>query len=272
MRRSSGTPQVSSASTSACAARTGTSSVLRPVRTLTTPPGTSEVASTSASVTAGSGRRSLAMRTTALPVTSGGASRLTRPSSDEVSGATTPTTPVGSGIVKLKYGAATGLDEPRTWAILSAQPAYQTQRSMARSTTARGRRRDAGPRRPRPRRRTARAGPPSARRRGRGPGRGSSRSWRPSPRTPCARGPRRGGPCATPGRRWRGACRRRRRRGTSGRTRSAGTPRRCRACRSCGPRSSRGAGVASGRHQRSSSRTYASRPCRPPSRPNPISL
>ena len=27
-------------------------------------------------------------------------------------GATTPTTPVGSGIVKLKYGAATGLDEP----------------------------------------------------------------------------------------------------------------------------------------------------------------
>jgi hypothetical protein len=42
------------------------------------------------------------MRTTALPVTSGGARRLTRPRSEEVSGATTPTTPVGSGIVKLK--------------------------------------------------------------------------------------------------------------------------------------------------------------------------
>jgi hypothetical protein len=35
-------------------------------------------------------------------VTSGGASRDTSPSSDDVSGATTPTTPVGSGIVKLK--------------------------------------------------------------------------------------------------------------------------------------------------------------------------
>ena len=69
---------------------------------LTTPPGTSEVARTSARVTAGSGRRSLASSTTAFPVTSGGASRLTRPSSDDVSGATTPTTPVGSGIVKLK--------------------------------------------------------------------------------------------------------------------------------------------------------------------------
>ena len=68
----------------------------------------------------------------------------------------------------------------------------------------------AAPRRPRPPRRTARAGPPSARRPGRGPGRGSSRSWPPSPRTPCARpGPRRGRPCATPGRRWRAARRRR---------------------------------------------------------------
>ena len=45
-----------------------------------------------------------------------------------------PTTPVGSGIVKLKYGAATGFDEPSTWPILSAQPAYQTQRSIAAST------------------------------------------------------------------------------------------------------------------------------------------
>ena len=112
------------------------SSRFSPVRTLTTPPGTSDVARTSLRVTAGSGRVSEVSRTTVLPETSGGASRLTRPSSDDVSGATTPTTPVGSGIVKLKYGAATGFDEPRTWAILSAQPAYQTQRSMARSTAA----------------------------------------------------------------------------------------------------------------------------------------
>ena len=61
-------------------------------------------------MTAGSGRFSEVIRTTVLPATSGGARRLTSPSSDEVSGATIPTTPVGSGIVKLKYEAATGLD------------------------------------------------------------------------------------------------------------------------------------------------------------------
>ena len=88
---------------------------------------------------AGSGRLSDVSSTTVLPATSGGASRLTSPSSDEVSGATMPTMPVGSGIVKLKYGAATGFAEPRIWVILSAQPAYQTQRSMARSTTSRAR-------------------------------------------------------------------------------------------------------------------------------------
>src|SRR5262245_35781667 len=137
VRSSSGTPQTSIASTSTWPARTGTSSLFRPVRTLTTPPGTSLVARTSVSVTAGSGRVSDARTSAALPATSGGASRETRPSSDDVSGATTPTTPVGSGIVKLKYDAATGFDDPRTWAILSAQPAYQTQRSMARATTSR---------------------------------------------------------------------------------------------------------------------------------------
>src|SRR5919199_555857 len=103
----------------------------------TTPPGTSDVARTSVSVTAGSGRDSDARTTTVLPATSGGASRDTRPRSDDDSGATIPTTPVGSGIVKLKYGAATGLDDPSTWAILSAHPAYQTQRSIARSTASR---------------------------------------------------------------------------------------------------------------------------------------
>ena len=45
------------------------------------------------------------------------------------------TTPVGSGTEKLKYGPATGFADPATCANLSAQPAYQTQRSMASSTT-----------------------------------------------------------------------------------------------------------------------------------------
>ena len=39
--------------------------------------------------------------------------------------------------MKLKYGAATGFADPRIWAILSAQPAYQTQRSIARPTAVR---------------------------------------------------------------------------------------------------------------------------------------
>jgi len=43
---------------------------------------------------------------------------------------------VGSGTVKLKYGPATGFAVPTTCAILSAQPAYQTTRSIARSTSA----------------------------------------------------------------------------------------------------------------------------------------
>ena len=65
---------------------------------LITPGGTSDVASTSPSVTAGSGRVSDASTTTALPPTTAGARRDTRPSSDDASGATTPTTPVGSGM------------------------------------------------------------------------------------------------------------------------------------------------------------------------------
>src|SRR5207248_3197814 len=56
--------------------------------------------------------------------------------SDWASGAPITTTPVGSGIVKLKYGPATGLDEPSTCASLSAKPAYHTQRSIAFSTSA----------------------------------------------------------------------------------------------------------------------------------------
>ena len=103
---------------------------------LTTPAGTSEVASASASSIATSGELSGATMTAVLPPTIAGASRDTRPASGGSSGATIPTTPVGSGSVKLKYGAATGFDEPTTCANLSAQPAYQTQRSTAESTSA----------------------------------------------------------------------------------------------------------------------------------------
>src|SRR3954451_10578316 len=116
-----------------CEASQGASSARWPVRMLTTPPGKSDVASTSASVTATSGRA--ATTTHVLPVTIAGATTETKPSSAE-SGATIPTTPVGSGVEKLKNGPATGFAEPVTAATLSAQPAYQTHRSMAASTSA----------------------------------------------------------------------------------------------------------------------------------------
>ena len=58
------------------------------------------------------GARSLAIATAVLPETIAGARRETRPSNDWSCGATTPTTPVGSGIVKLKYGPATGFVAP----------------------------------------------------------------------------------------------------------------------------------------------------------------
>ena len=105
--------------------------------TLTTPPGTSDVAIASASSIAASGRSSDASTTQALPPTITGATRETMPSSGGSAGATTPTTPVGSGSVKLKYGPATGFDAPSTCASLSAHPAYQTTRSIERSTSSR---------------------------------------------------------------------------------------------------------------------------------------
>ena len=51
---------------------------------------------------AGSGRASDVTTTTALPGDERRRQPDTSPSRDEVSGATIPTTPVGSGIVKLK--------------------------------------------------------------------------------------------------------------------------------------------------------------------------
>ena len=111
---SSGAPARSSPSTSACAASHGPSSVTRPVRRLTTPPGTSEVASTSASSTAGNGRSADATTTAVQPVASTGASTSTSPVSAEPAGASTPITPVGTGVEKLTYGPATGLTDPST--------------------------------------------------------------------------------------------------------------------------------------------------------------
>jgi hypothetical protein len=128
-------PVRSIALTSMCPASHGAIVAAEPVRMLTTPPGTSEVASTSENVTAGSGRSYDDTTTAVLPVTTTGATTLTRPSSEDSCGASTATTPVGSGVDRLKNGPATGLALPTTWVILSAQPAYQTRRSTASSTT-----------------------------------------------------------------------------------------------------------------------------------------
>src|SRR4051794_41520108 len=128
-------PVRSIALTSMCEASHGPTVAAEPVRMLTTPPGTSEVARTSANVTAGSGRSYDDTTTTVLPVTIAGATTLTRPSSEDSCGASTATTPVGSGVERLKNGPPTGLALPITWVTLSAHPAYQTRRSMASSTT-----------------------------------------------------------------------------------------------------------------------------------------
>src|SRR5699024_10422103 len=128
-------PASSIAFTSRCFAKCGATSAVFPVSTFTTPPGTSEVESTSESVIAGSGRSCEDSRTTAFPDTITGASTDTSPSSEEPCGASTATTPVGSGTEMLKYGPATGLAFPATWATLSDQPAYQTHRSMAAETS-----------------------------------------------------------------------------------------------------------------------------------------
>src|SRR3979409_703540 len=98
--------------TSWCAASTGASSPSRPVSTLTTPPGTSEVASTSARLTAASTAGPVPASTAVLPVAKTGARAVGRPSSPASGGASTATTPVGSGTLRLKYGPATALAPP----------------------------------------------------------------------------------------------------------------------------------------------------------------
>ena len=161
--------------------------------TFTTPPAGRSWPAPRPASGAGSGCDSDASTTTVLPPHSAGATRRTRPASAGSSGATMPTTPVGSGIVKLKYGPATGLMLPATWASLSVQPAYQTSASTACSTSRRGAATAAehldelGS-----------AGRRASRPRGTGSGRGSWRSAPPSRAGADARpAPRRAGPCAS---------------------------------------------------------------------------
>ena len=58
-----------------------------------------------------------------LPLRITGSSRDTRGNSTGRSGASTTTTPIGSGVVKLKCGDATGFTLPKTCWYLSVQPA-----------------------------------------------------------------------------------------------------------------------------------------------------
>jgi hypothetical protein len=125
----------SSAAISACFARCGATSEAWPVRMFTTPPGRSLVARHSENVMAVRGSSSLASTTQTLPDTITGKIAVTSPSSDGRAGATTATTPMGSGTVKLKCGPATGFElASRLW-YLSLQPANEMTRSIARSTS-----------------------------------------------------------------------------------------------------------------------------------------
>src|SRR6185436_13651767 len=101
----------------------GASSARLPVKRFTTPPGKSLVARISVNVTAGSGYFSEATTMAALPLKITGAIRDTSDTNDGSSGASTTTTPIGSGVVKLKCGVATGFTLPKTWENLSVQPA-----------------------------------------------------------------------------------------------------------------------------------------------------
>src|SRR5436305_1727604 len=94
-----------------------------PVSKFTTPPGKSLVAKISEKVSAGNGNFSDAITTTELPLRMTGAINETNATSGGSSGATTATTPVGSGVVKLKCELATGFTLPKICEYLSVQPA-----------------------------------------------------------------------------------------------------------------------------------------------------
>src|SRR5947208_9029345 len=101
----------------------GASSARSPASTLMTPGGRSLVATISANVSAGSGLLVEASTTAQLPLKITGTTSETKPSSAGSSGQRTTTTPVGSGIVKLKWEVATGFTVPKIWVNLSVQPA-----------------------------------------------------------------------------------------------------------------------------------------------------
>src|SRR2546428_14165481 len=94
-----------------------------PVRILTTPAGRSLVAKISEKASAGNGKISEAMTTAALPLKITAEVSATNGNIGGSSARTTTTTPVGSGVVKLKWGEATGLTLPKIWQYLSVQPA-----------------------------------------------------------------------------------------------------------------------------------------------------
>src|SRR5205085_8625353 len=109
----------------------GASSARSPARTLITPAGKSLVAMISENVSAGSGFVGEARTTAQLPLKITGITSDTKASNDGSSGQITTTTPVGSGIVKLKCELATGFTAPKICVNLSVQPAKCTSRSIA---------------------------------------------------------------------------------------------------------------------------------------------
>ena len=122
--RSSGVAaDTTSAFTSMCATRGFSSSLRRPVIRFTTPPGRSLVASTSAKETAGRGLLSAATTTQLLPPAITGAIRSTSWSRPPSVGHITPTTPVGSYTLKLKWLVFVGFTLLNTAWYLSHQPA-----------------------------------------------------------------------------------------------------------------------------------------------------
>src|SRR5438067_12368681 len=109
----------------------GASSARSPAKTLITPGGRSLVAMISEKVSAASGFAVETSTTAQLPLKITGMTSETNASSGGSSGQITTTTPVGSGVVKLKCELATGFTAPKIWVNLSVQPAKCTSRSIA---------------------------------------------------------------------------------------------------------------------------------------------
>src|SRR6266404_7370706 len=101
----------------------GTSSARSPANRLITPDGKSLVAIISENVSAGRGFVSEARTIAQFPLRITGITIETNASSGGSSGQITTTTPVGSGVVKLKCDVATGFTAPKTCVNLSVQPA-----------------------------------------------------------------------------------------------------------------------------------------------------